>query len=147
MPWILTEQVQMVHNGFRSFADKIGEIYNLRKTEYQVIRDIGLSFRNRGVLSAPIEIEIKPTDIPLWVQTEKFRQLIDLETQKNGIKENIDFYSKFLPLLYLILFLHSIKNCIILLYICLHILENSLLPIKLVTIMFERKNERLRSCG
>jgi hypothetical protein len=94
------QQVQMIHNGFRSFADKIGEIYNLRNTEYRVIRDIGLSFRGRGVLPAPIEIEIKPTDVPLWVQTEKLRQLVDLETQKNGIQENIDFYSKFLPLLY-----------------------------------------------
>jgi hypothetical protein len=56
--------------------------------------------KGRGVLPAPIEIEIKPTDVPLWVQAEKFRQLTDLETRKNNLQGDIDFYDNFLPLLY-----------------------------------------------
>lgn len=93
-------QTESVHNGFSSFASKIGELYDLRQKEYRIISEIGLSSQLRGVLQAPAEIEITEKDIPIWVEKEKFRQLIELETQKDKVQDQIEFYIKFLPLLF-----------------------------------------------
>lgn len=94
------EQVQSIHRGFTSFANKLGELYDVRQKEYNIISEIGLKPQTRATLSAPFEIEITSRDIPVWVQGEKFAQLLKLEAQKDSIQNEIEFYSNFLPLLY-----------------------------------------------
>jgi len=94
------EQVQSIHRGFMSFAEKIGELYDVRQKEYSIINEIGLKPQIRGTLPAPLELEITSKDVPTWVQGEKFERLLELEAQKDKIQNEIEFYSSFLPLLY-----------------------------------------------
>ena len=91
---------QEVYRRFTSFADKIVDLYNARQTEYSIISEIGLSAQVRGVLQEPFLIEITEKDIPIWVEQEKFSQLIELEKQNNKTQEEINYYKQFLPLIF-----------------------------------------------
>jgi hypothetical protein len=93
-------QVQLVHHAFKTFAEKIGELFQLRQQEDRVLREIGVGPIGRTIFGQSVAIEINEKDIPLWVDEVKFSKLRELEKQRDVIQKEIDDLSVFLPLLY-----------------------------------------------
>lgn len=93
-------EVQSIHNAFRKFAEKIGDLFSLYQQEDKVLREIGLGKTSAPLFGAPQEIEIKETDIPLWIEDIKPKRLLDLEKQSAKLETEIDNLRDFLPLVY-----------------------------------------------
>jgi len=93
-------QVQRIHDNFQKFAKRIGELFELRQQEGQILREIGIKQRGKSLFGPPVEIQIAEKDVPLWVEEVKFPQLRELERKKATLQEEIDKLSAFLPLLY-----------------------------------------------
>jgi hypothetical protein len=94
------DQVQQVHSSFKLFASKIGELFQLRQKEFDILENIGSNTSAKAILSAPTEIEITEKSVPLWVNDVKFPELLTLEQQRNEFLRQINDLSVFLPLLY-----------------------------------------------
>jgi hypothetical protein len=93
------DQVHLLHHAFQSFADKIGNLYQLRKNEDNILREIGIEISGRQIFRSPVEIEIEDTDIPLWVQDVKFSRLVELENQVATLQKEIEMLSGYLHLI------------------------------------------------
>ncbi len=93
-------QVQSIHDAFKTFAGRIGELFQLRQQEDRILREIGIQSRRKAVFGQPVEIEISENDVPLWIDEVKFKRLRDLETQRDTIQQEINDLSGYLPLLY-----------------------------------------------
>jgi hypothetical protein len=98
--WEYFNPVQRIQSNFRNFANKIGDLFQLRQQEDQILREIGIKQRGRPLFGPPMEIQITERDAPLWVEEVKFPQLRELESKKAALQEEIDKLSAFLPLVY-----------------------------------------------
>lgn len=94
------QQVQIVHATFKDFAEKIGQLYQLYQQEASILRVLGLKPTQQTLFGQPMQIEVKETDVPLWVNDVKLPQLRTLEEQKDALQKQIDDLNQFLPLLY-----------------------------------------------
>jgi len=94
------DQVQGIHNAFKTFAGRIGELFQLRQQEDRVLREIGIQQAGKIIFGQPIEIEISERDVPLWIDEVKFQRLRELEAQRGAIQGEISDLSGYLPLLY-----------------------------------------------
>lgn len=94
------DQVQSIHNAFKTFAGRIGELFQLRQQEDRILGEIGIRSERRAIFGQPVEIEISEKDVPLWIDEVKFQRLRELETQRDTIQQEINDLSGYLPLLY-----------------------------------------------
>jgi len=93
-------QVESLHEGFKRFAEKIGELFSLCQKEDRILREIGLGKHSDSLFGVPQKIEVKESDVPLWVEGVKPKPLINLEKQFAKLKTDIDNLRIFLPLVY-----------------------------------------------
>lgn len=95
------EDNQYIHSAFEKFANEgIDKLFELRKQEKEILRSIGSSSGPLKIFDVPVEIEIKPSDIPGWVNSIKFEKLKELEKERSLIEDEINNLSEYLPLLY-----------------------------------------------
>jgi len=94
------QQVQSIHDAFRKFAEKIGDLFSLYQQEERVLREIELTKTSASLFGAPLEIEIQKTDMPLWIEDVKPKRLLNLQKQFAELKTEIDDLKSFLPLVY-----------------------------------------------
>lgn len=93
-------QTHQIHRAFKVFADKIGELYTLRKQQDSILEEIGTKQGALLIFNEPVKIEIAPDSVPLWVEEAKFPQLQELENQKISLESKIMELSAYLPLLF-----------------------------------------------
>jgi hypothetical protein len=94
------DQVQIVHHRFRSFAEKINELFQLRNQDNEIVSNIGLRSSDRPIFGDPTVIKITESDHPIWVNEIKFPRLIELESQRKAIQSEIDELNEYLPILF-----------------------------------------------
>ncbi len=88
-------------SAFDRFANEgISKLYELQRQRDQILRELGKRAGPLKIFNAPIEIEIKPGEIPEWVNTVKFERLKELEAQREAINHEIEDLESYLPLLY-----------------------------------------------
>ena len=95
-----TRHIQVLHQSFNVFSEKIEELYELAKEENEILNEIKTKSSRCPIFGPPLEIETPEYDIPAWIDEVKFQGLQELENEKNKLQERIDDLQKFLPLLY-----------------------------------------------
>jgi len=95
-----SREVDSIHDRFKEFAGKIGELFRLRQQQDRILRDIGIELPEMPLFGPPVEIEIREEEVPLWAHEVKIARLHELERQRGTIQEEIDELSGYLPLLY-----------------------------------------------
>jgi len=85
-----------------NFAEGLSELYNLYLTAFRVnqAKHLGVIFPHGEGWEPPREYVFSESPEPLWVDEVKFPQLIDLESRRTHLTEEIDQLSEFTPLLY-----------------------------------------------
>jgi hypothetical protein len=95
------KQNMYIHSAFEKFArEGISKLYELQKQQIEILQEIRSSAGPLEIFKAPIKIERKPADIPVWVDFVKFGQLKELEKQKAVIDKGIEDLAEYLPLVY-----------------------------------------------
>jgi hypothetical protein len=93
-------QVHMIHNAFKEFAGKVGELFTLRQNEDRILREMDIKVSGQTIFNSPVNIEITESEVPLWVEEVKFPRLRELEKQTAILQNEITSLNLFLPLLY-----------------------------------------------
>lgn len=94
------DHTQSVHDCFKNFASKIGELYTLVSKADDILRGMktGLSFGQP--LGQAVVIKIEPGNIPLWVNDIKFKRLKQAEEETKKLEIEIKDLREYLPLVY-----------------------------------------------
>jgi len=76
-------QTMYIHSAFEKFANEgISKLYELQNQQIDILRSIKLSAGPLEIFKGPVEIEIKPTDIPVWANSVKFPKLKKLKARR-----------------------------------------------------------------
>jgi hypothetical protein len=93
-------QVERVHQGFKHFAERIGDLYDLYEKEAKIISDIGMQLSPRAILSPPVTLTITEGNTPAWINNFKYPLLLELEKQRRETDDKVGELLVLLPLLF-----------------------------------------------
>ena len=94
------QETQAIHSAFKEFASKLGELYEFRQKQAQILRNIGQEVPGHSIFASPVMIKVLEAEIPLWIDEVKFKKLKELEADQAKIKKEVEGLIKFLPLVY-----------------------------------------------
>lgn len=91
-------QVQLIHDNFRRFSEKIDELFEIFQEEKKVLNIIRGDLKKQSIFGPPVIVSSGGE--PVWIKESKFEKLRALEDEKEKVQQQINELSKFLPLLY-----------------------------------------------
>ena len=89
-----------IHNGFKKFGENLEQLYQMRRSQDNILREIGLSCGEIPIFNVMPKVVIPATKVPSWADAVKFSKLLAAEKQRAEIDNQIKELSGFLPLLF-----------------------------------------------